>query len=411
MKILNNKEVKKLLLINIIIVILACIVIVLFNTNQNRIYKAKVNTTIGLLIDNIKREYPKVDDEELIKILNQREIGKKEENILAKYGISEEEIVIQDLGKQENNVLFYNAIILSAACLLLLIVFFGYLKYRQKEINELTEYVEKISNRIYELGIEENSEDELSSLKNELYKITVMLKEQAENSLSQKEALAMSVSDISHQLKTPLTSILILLDNLSHNENMDSKTREKFMSEITRQVEGMNWLVMALLKLSRLDAGVVDFANTKIDANKLIKDILSNLEIMAEVKNVSFKVEKVRNKDAYFNGDYQWNKEAIQNIIKNAIEHTKENSNITIEIEENDVYTSISIEDEGEGINEKDLRHIFDRFYKSTSSSENSFGIGLSLSKSIIDKQNGYIEVDTKEGEGTRFKIKYIKSC
>lgn len=409
MKVLNNKEVKKLLFTNIIIIILACIIIVLFNSNQNRIYKAKVNATIGLLIDNIEQEYPNINDEELIKILNRKDINVKEKDILRKYGISEDEIVVQDLKNQENNILIYDVIILASTCLLILIVFYYYLRYRQKEIYELTEYVEKVSNKIYELGIEENSEDELSSLKNELYKITVMLKEQAENSISQKEALAMSVSDISHQLKTPLTSILILLDNLSQSDNMDQATRERFIAEITRQVEGMNWLVMALLKLSRLDAGVVDFSNTLIDANELIKDILSNLEIMAEVKNVSFKVEKVRNKKAYFNGDYHWNKEAIQNIIKNAIEHTKENSNIRIEIEENDVYTSISIQDEGEGISEKDLRHIFDRFYKSENSSENSFGIGLSLSKSIIDKQNGYIEVDTKEGEGTKFKIKYIK--
>lgn len=409
MKILNNKEVKKLLFTNIIIIILACIIIVLFNSNQNRIYKAKVNATIGLLIDNIEQEYPNINDEELIKILNRKDINVEEKDILRKYGISEDEIVIQDLENQENNILIYDVIILASTYLLILIVFYYYLRYRQKEIYELTEYVEKVSNKIYELGIEENSEDELSSLKNELYKITVMLKEQAENSISQKEALAMSVSDISHQLKTPLTSILILLDNLSQSDNMDQSTRERFIAEITRQVEGMNWLVMALLKLSRLDAEVVDFSNTLIDANELIKDILSNLEIMAEVKNVSFKVEKVRNNKAYFNGDYHWNKEAIQNIIKNAIEHTKENSNIRIEIEENDVYTSISVQDEGEGISKKDLRHIFDRFYKSENSSENSFGIGLSLSKSIIDKQNGYIEVDTKQGEGTKFKIKYIK--
>lgn len=236
-----------------------------------------------------------------------------------------------------------------------------------------------------------------------------MLKEEAENSISQKEALAMSVSDISHQLKTPLTSVLILLDNLSQSDNMDKVTREKFISEIARQIEGMNWIVISLLKLSRLDAGVVDFSNIKIDANKLIENILSNLEIMAELKNVSFKVENIRKEKAYFNGDYNWNKEAIQNIIKNAIEHTKENLKVTIQIEENDVYTSISITHEGNGISAKDLKHIFDRFYKSENSSENSFGIGLSLSKSIIEKQNGYIGVETKEGKGTSFKVKYIK--
>ena len=409
MKILENKKTKKLLIINIVIILIAIITMSIFNHIQNKRYREKINTTISLIVDKIKIAYPDVNDEELIKILNDENIDAKRENILNKYGIDNSKLSIKSLEQQEKNKLLYNIGILFITASLLLCTFYLYLKNRKKEIDKLTEYIEQISNKVYDLAIEENSEDELNSLKNELYKITVMLKEEAENSISQKEALAMSVSDISHQLKTPLTSVLILLDNLSQSDNMDKLTREKFISEIARQIEGMNWLVISLLKLSRLDAGVVDFSNTKIDANKLIEDILSNLEIMAELKNVSFKVENIRKEKTYFNGDYNWNKEAIQNIIKNAIEHTKENSKVTIQIEENDVYTSISVIDEGNGISNKDLKHIFDRFYKSENSSENSFGIGLSLSKSIIEKQNGYIEVETDEGKGTTFKVKYIK--
>lgn len=234
-----------------------------------------------------------------------------------------------------------------------------------------------------------------------------MLKEQAEQSKEQKEVLATAISDISHQLKTPLTSILILLDNLSESDNMDKMTREKFISEIARQIEGMNWLVVSLLKLSKLDAGAIEFEKQEINVKELIENIISNLEIMAEIKNVSFEI--INNKECYFKGDYNWNKEAIQNIIKNAIEHTKENSKVVITIEENNVYTQISIKDQGEGISRKDIKHIFERFYKAENASEKSFGIGLSLAKSIIEEQNGYIEVESKKEKGTTFRIKYIK--
>ena len=197
-----------------------------------------------------------------------------------------------------------------------------------------------------------------------------------------------------------------MLDNLSESDNMDKQTRDRFIAEISRQIENMNWLVISLLKLSRLDAGVVEFEKEKINANILINEVISNLEIMAELKNVGFEIQN--NKDCYFMGDYNWNKEAIQNIVKNAIEHTKSNTKVKIKIEENSVYTSITIKDEWDGIKEKDLKHIFDRFYKSENSSENSFGIGLSLSKSIIEEQNGYIQVETEENKGTTFVIKYI---
>ena len=362
-------------------------------------------------MNQIKQEYPNVDDEQIIQILNNKSNTKIKENVLKKYGLDGEESFIANIQQENKNVLIENLCIFCLTSGVIIFVFYLYLRKRQSEIDKLTEYVEGILNKRYDLAIDENSEDELNSLKNELYKITVMLKEEARNSTMQKEALAASLSDISHQLKTPLTSVLILLDNLSQSENMSKETREKFITEITRQIKGMNWLVISLLKLSRLDAGVVEFTSTKINANQLVEECLLSLEILAEIKNVSFCVQN-KIAETFFYGDYNWNKEAIQNIIKNAVEHTKENTTITIiiiSIEENDVYTSISIKDNGDGISKKDLKHIFERFYKSESSSETSYGIGLSLSKSIIEKQNGYIEVETEEGKGTTFNVKYIK--
>lgn len=407
MKILENKEVKKLLMISIFIIILATIVSSIFNKQKMKTYQKEIDKTISLLINQIKEAYPNVEDEELIKILNSKQSKIENRDFLKKYGLTHNDIIIKALEKQQKEIIVSNFVIIISTSLLLIIIFYLYLRYRQRKINEITDYVERVSNKDYTLGIEENSEDELNKLKSELYKITVMLKEQAEQSIEQKEALAASVSDISHQLKTPLTSVLILLDNLEQNENMNQATRERFITEIARQIEGMNWLVISLLKLSRLDAGVVEFESKDIYLNDLLLEVSSNLEIMAEIKEVEMILEC--NDKITIKGDYNWNKEAIQNIVKNAIEHTKNKTKVKIIVEENSVYTQVLIKDEGEGINQEDLKHIFDRFYKAKNASENSFGIGLSLSKTIIEKQNGYIEVESKEGKGTIFKIKYIK--
>lgn len=407
MKILSNKEVKKMAIISIGIILFFASILTIITVKQNKDYKSQINEVIFSIIGTIKQEYPNTDEEEIIKILNGESDSEIGLEVLRKYGINEKTSAIQKLEEQEKITIILNIAILIITGIVLIMVFYLYLRYRQKRINEITDYVERVSNKDYTLGIEENSEDELNRLKNELYKITVMLKEQAEQSIEQKEALAASVSDISHQLKTPLTSVLILLDNLEQNENMNQATRERFITEIARQIEGMNWLVISLLKLSKLDAGVVEFESKDIYLNDLLLEITSNLEIMAEIKEVEIVLEC--NHKIKIKGDYNWNKEAIQNIVKNAIEHSKNKTKVKIIVEENSIYTQLLIKDEGEGINQEDLKHIFDRFYKAKNASENSFGIGLSLSKTIIEKQNGYIEVESKEGKGTIFKIKYIK--
>lgn len=402
----NNKNVKFLIILCILTIVCFAVISIIFEKIEMNKYQKIVNYKTAKILDEIKKQYPEVEEEEIIKILNNQD-KKIDKNLLKEYGIYDNDIAIEQLKNNEKEIIIGTTIIVILTGITLIFLFEIYRRNRKKQIDMLTQYVEKVSQKQYILDIDECSEDELNKLKNELYKITVMLKEEAENSKKQKEALADSVSDISHQLKTPLTSILIMLDNLSQSNNMDEITREKFINEIARQIESMNWLVISLLKLSRLDAGVIEFQNEKINIKEMIKEIISNLKIISEIKNIKIKISS--NKETYFIGDYNWNKEAIQNIIKNAIEHTKENTEVDINIEENDVYTSISIADNGEGISNEDLKHIFDRFYKSKNSAENSFGIGLLLSKSIIEKQNGYIQVETEQGKGTTFIIKYVK--
>lgn len=405
MNLLKNKETKILFLIFLIIIITFTTILTISTKKQIEQNKNNVNITIANIIGVIKSEYPNINNEEIIHILDSTEKTSEGKDLLKRYGIEEDEYSIISMENQEKNIIITNCIILVTTNLLFILTFIIYLKQRQVKIEKLTRYIQKLSNKEYSLDIEENSEGELNILKSELYKITVMLKETADNSVASKEALSKSVSDISHQLKTPLTSILILLDNLNESEGMDNETRKDFLREISKQIKDMNFLVIALLHLSKLDAGVVEFLEEKINLSNMIYEIENNLEIMAEVKNVELSIKC--KKDVYINGDYNWNKEAIQNIVKNAIEHA--NSEVIVDISENDVYTKIEITDDGQGIEEKDIKHIFERFYKASNSSGNSIGIGLSLAKEIIEKQNGYITVESKTGIGTKFIIKYMK--
>lgn len=405
MSILKNKETKILFLIFLIIIITFTTILTISTKKQIEQNKNSVNNVIASIVGVIKNEYPNINDEEIIHILDSTEKTSEGKELLKKYGIEKDAYSVISMKNQEKDIIIANCIILITANLLFVLTFIIYLKYRQVKIEKLTKYIQKLSNKDYSLDIEENSEGELNSLKNELYKITVMLKETAEIAVASKETLSKSVSDISHQLKTPLTSILILLDNLNESENMDNDTRRDFLREISKQIKDMNFLVIALLQLSRLDAGVVEFLNEEINLSIMINEIKNNLEIMSEVKNVELDIKG--KKDVYINGDYNWIKEAIQNIVKNAIEHAS--SKVTIDITENDVYCKLEITDDGGGINEDDIKHIFERFYKASNSSENSIGIGLSLAKEIIEKQNGYITVESKIGIGSKFIIKYMK--
>lgn len=365
------------------------------------------NEKISEIIEYIIKENPAIDTKNIIQILNSNEYKDGEEE-LKKYGINIEEVnSIIAVQKQMKTNIILNIILIVLFSVLYMAIIFIYLKQRDKKINQITQYINEIKNRKYDLDINENSEDELSNLKNELYKITIMLKEESEISRQDKEKIKMSVEDISHQLKTPLTSIMIMLDNLKDNPNMDEDTKQKFIFEISKQVDWINWLVISILKLSRLEADVVKFSNNKINVKKFIDEIIGNLEIPIEIKNQKISIEG--DEDASFVGDYKWQQEAITNIIKNAIEHNKENGKITIKYEENVLFTKITIIDEGQGIAKEDLKHIFERFYKAQNSSDNSVGIGLSLAKNIIEKNNGMINCKSEIGNGTEFIVKYMK--
>lgn len=411
MKIFENKNIKYLILPMIILTITASITITIQTIQQYKAVTITLNEKIAEIMGKISESNPEMDSRKIIEILNSAkntEQYEKGQTELSKYGIEIDKInSIKLIENQMKTNLKLNILIIVLFSILWMTIIVLYLRKRDKKIKQITNYINQIKNKKYDLNIEENTEDELSNLKNELYKITIMLKEESEISKKDKENLKMSVEDISHQLKTPLTSITIMLDNLKDNPNMEEKTKQKFIFEISKQVEWINWLVISMLKLSKLDANVVQFYDEKINLNKFIGEIIKNLEIPIEVKNQKIIIDG--NENVSFIGDYKWQQEAITNIIKNCIEHNANNGTIYINYEENSLFTKITIRDEGEGIPKEDLKHIFERFYKGKNSSENSVGIGLALAKNIIEKNNGMINCKSELDKGTEFVIKYMK--
>lgn len=405
-----NRELKRLALgLGIIFLSSILIVNVLIWFYGNHM-KMKYNELLATIFGNIVSYYPNVPEEELIQVLNThtRENFDAGTVILARYG------VFQDYGSesfmiQEKGIHFLYGSITCFTIIVFIIMFFLLLRYfakRQKKISQLKDYMWALNHDNYRLELEDNADDELSGLRNEIYKLTVLLKEQAKKAVEQKRVLADSMANISHQLKTPLTSVVILTNNLSENMEMDVLTRQRFLSEITRQLTDMSWLITAMLKLSRVDAGVVEFRQQLCKITMVIDEVIQKLEIAAEWKDISILTDIPES--AVFFVDKKWMVEALMNIVKNAIEHSSPGSSVELTGEENEVYTQIVIRDYGEGITEEEREKLFQRFYNGASAREDSIGIGLSLAKEIIEKQGGYISVDSQIGKGTVFRIRFV---
>lgn len=287
---------------------------------------------------------------------------------------------------------------------ILTLTFYIVTKKRYKKIADLNNYLSLVCAGNYLIDIKDNTEGELSILKNNLYKVIVLLRSKNELLEKDKIYLADSLADISHQLKTPLTSLMVMVDLLKDEKNIDKQ--KEFISIIEIQISKIKWLVENLLKLSKLDAGTIKFKKEKIDVLSVITKSLSPFLVQMEMKNIS--LETTIN-DFSFTGDLNWTSEAVENIIKNCIEHTDDNGKLNIETGVTNIYSYIKITDNGCGIKKKDLPHIFERFYQGENSSKESVGIGLALAKTIVENQGGSIEVTSEENVGTEFIIKFNK--
>ena len=385
----------------IILFLISVILFIVLNKYQYNTYKVNFNNKLNVVIEKVIEKNPNITKEEILEIIEHNDI---KEDILKEYGIYTD----IDSYILVNDTLYKKFLIIDLILFLILFLVFFLVVFKdkivyKKNIRKLTKYFNSINLGNYDIDINDNKENELSILKNEIYKTTIMLKEQASNSQKDKYALKESLEDISHQLKTPLTAITIMLDNVT-SDNIDNKVKMRFLSDIKKEVSNINFLVQNLLKLSRFDVNAITY---NISLNKLediICESLNNLSSLSDLKNV--KIKHIKNKSVMLKCDYKWEVEAITNIIKNCIEHT-ENGTVKISYNDCKTYIKLVIEDNGVGINKEDIAHIFERFYKGANSSKDSVGIGLSLSLSIIEKDNGKIDVESKNG--TTFTIRYYK--
>jgi len=401
----NKIELKKYIISTLIVFICLFVLFLFFNIYEYKTYTKNFNNKISAIINVIKKDYPKITDKEIIKIINNDTL--KTNDFFNKYGIdvNNKSILIKN-DRDYHKFLAINLSFLTITVVILLIIYIRYNYKKEKDIKDIIKCIEQINKKNYEIQIDSISEDELSILKNEIYKTTIMLKEAAENSSKDKLNLKKSLEDISHQLKTPLTSILVMLDNIIEDSNMEEKIRNDFIVDIKRNVLNINFLVQSLLKLSKFDANAIHFVKQENDLKTIVEESIKNVSTLCDLRNINIKLNIKENSKIIC--DDKWQIEALTNIIKNAIEHSKNNSNIIINIENNNVYSMIEVIDFGEGIAKKDIKHIFERFYRCKNTKTDSIGIGLALAKTIIEEDKGTISVESNKLE-TKFIIKYYK--
>ncbi len=401
----NKIELKKYIISTLIVFICLFVLFLFLNIYEYKTYTKNFNNKISAIINVIKKDYPKITDKEIIEIINNDTL--KTNDFFNKYGIdvNNKSILIKN-DRDYHKFLAINLSFLTITVAILLIIYIRYNYKKEKDIKDIIKCIEQINKKNYEIQIDSISEDELSILKNEIYKTTIMLKEAAENSSKDKLNLKKSLEDISHQLKTPLTSILVMLDNIIEDSNMEEKIRNDFIVDIKRNVLNINFLVQSLLKLSKFDANTIHFVKQENDLKTIVEESIKNVSTLCDLRNINIKLNIKENSKIIC--DDKWQIEALTNIIKNAIEHSKNNSNIIINIENNNVYSMIEVIDFGEGIAKKDIKHIFERFYKCKNTKTDSIGIGLALAKTIIEEDKGTISVESNKLE-TKFIIKYYK--
>ncbi len=394
---------KYLLTASFVIVIMTVICTVVCSVGLAKIREESFRSQLGL-VTAVREKYPDLSDKEIIDSISYSTDTTETERMLRSYSITESDwLALPNEGNAVTLIISTAALCLLTGGLILgILLIYG---RRQKKLTaELTDYLSRLNSGKYDMDISSNGEDSFSRLKNEIYRTTVRLREQSESSRQDKINLKNSISDISHQIKTPLTSISVMLDRISNDRDMPEDIKRRLLTDVRHSSNYIISLVQSLLTLSRLDADSITMKQEDVSVKELMKICSERTEILAELGDVSVIVQDCGN--ISLNCDKKWMSEAITNILKNCIEHSKSGGMVTVSASQNKLFTTIIIKDNGSGIPADELPHIFERFYKGKRSDENSIGIGLSLAKAIIEKNNGYISVKSKVSEGSCFMIK-----
>src|SRR5512142_936714 len=385
MDLLTHAEDRRLLLcmaaLSLVALLLAAALSLAMTAYVNR---ALADTYAGI-VGTVAQKYPQAEAQ-VVQDLSAPEAASVSlgHQVLGRYGL-------QDLGAAQRGIgagllarlLPAGLALIGLACAGFALLLAGYRRSISAQVAGLSAYLRQIEAGDYALDVRDNGEGSFSLLKNDLYKVTVRLREQAELLQRDKTALSNLIADISHQIKTPLTSLGVLADLLA--EDPPEKDRRAFVERLRAQLGRIQWLVVALLKLARLDAGTAAFKSEPVNLGELVRQAVETLQIPLEVKKQRLEVHGENG--ASFTGDLNWSAEALTNVVKNCVEHTPEGGNIEISYSENALYAEIIVSDDGDGIAARDIPHIFNRFYRGENAGENSgasdsgVGIGLALAK------------------------------
>ena len=295
------------------------------------------------------------------------------------------------------------AFVLLAVSAVVMLIQFRLLIKRDKKISKLCGEIDDILRGADKADLSEYREGELSILSDEIRKMTVRLREQNSALYKDSQFMKEALEDMSHQLRTPLTAMLLVLGMLREPE-LSAQQRAEHIRELHRLLSRMQWMLETMLGLSRLEAGAVEFKAEDIPVSELITEALEPLSISIELKNITVSTEIEG--APVFRADRQYCTEALVNILKNCMEHTPEGGTIKIYAVENAVYTGITVTDSGSGIPEQELPRIFERFFRGSEFGKNGYGIGLAFARKIIALQNGSLQVRNAPPLGAEFEIR-----
>lgn len=372
---------KKLQYIIIIIAIILCISS--FIGSLLSIFYAKNQyAIIGSIVEELILENPE-DEQKILNIIKTKRFYENSNNILMSYGFE-----VSDL--YNPNISIALSVIFGVLFVWIILgIIYLINNKNKKRIYELTRYLEEMN--IGNNAEIFNKEDIFTPLENEIYKTVTQMKNERNKAIKDREEFAESLTNIAHQIKTPLTAM-----------SLNSQIEENI--KLTKQVDRLNKLVDSLLIMGKMDAGVLNLKKEKVDIYTLIELSMENLERMITEKNI--KIELINCNNISFMGDLEWSIEALINILKNCIEHSHQNGKIEIEGISNSLYIEIIITDNGEGFDKEEIRNIFKRFYRGKSLKK-GIGVGLSIAKKIIELQNGFITAENSEKGGAKFNIRF----
>ena len=401
---MKKEQIKKILIPSSIFILICIIVFSILTIYQYHTYITTVNTTIENIVDEIRAQYPQVSEEKLIKIIN-GSINKKDASTLKKYGYTDNKVAyIKELEKSMKHSTIINLTVLIFIGIIGILILLLANKKQEKKIEEINHYLKTINNRNYQLKIEENTEDELSKLRNELYKTTVLLKESAENSEQEKINLSNSLADISHQLKTPLTSIINYVDLLKKEDIRNEKANE-YIEILDSKSQRLKKLIEDLVEASKVSTGNVKLQIEKINIVELLNQAIGEFEDKFEAKKLEILLE-AKESEIYILADSRYMYRIVENLFSNISKYALENSRVYIDIikKSNEVYIEMkNISKEKLNISAEELMQRFVRGDKSRTT-EGS-GLGISIAQNLTEIQKGVFNLKL---DGDLFRVELI---